>query len=375
MTIRTAPPLPPFRAEQIGSLLRPPRLIEAIRRRQAGTIAADELAAIQNEAIDEVIRMQEDIGLQCVTDGEFRRVVYYSYFYVDGLGGIDFEEEGEQAWRYRDRAGRTIGASLPVVRKRLRWTRPINVADFEYVRARTRREPKVTLPGPNALHFFGGREHISREAYPRIEAFFDDVIDALKREIRALAAAGCRYIQIDETALAKFGDPHIRDTLAARGDSWQELMALYIGNLNRVVAGAPPGMTIGVHLCRGNRQGYWQAEGGYDLVADSLFNRLAVDNFFMEYDSPRAGDFGPLRFLPKGKRVVLGLVSTKSPELESADALKRRIEEAAGHVDLDRLALSPQCGFASDFVGNPLTVEQQIAKLRRVVEVAGAVWG
>lgn len=369
------PATPPFRAEQIGSLLRPEELKAAMQRRQKGEIAPAELAAIQNRAIDEAIRMQEDLGLQCITDGEFRRVVYFSYFYVEGLGGIRYEEEGEQGWKYRDRQGHEIGSSLPVVTRRLQWRKPINVDDFRYLAARTSRTPKLTLPGPNALHFFGGRKNISRYAYPDLEAFFDDVVEALRREIRALAEAGCRYLQIDETALAKFGDPAIRETLAARGDSWEALLPLYIRNLNRVVADAPRGLTIGVHMCRGNRQGHWQAEGGYDLVAERMFNELAIDHFFMEYDSPRAGDFSALRFVPKGKRVVLGLVSTKLPHLESMDALKKRIDEAARYVDLERLAVSPQCGFASDVVGNPLTLEQQKAKLARVVELAHQVWG
>jgi 5-methyltetrahydropteroyltriglutamate--homocysteine methyltransferase len=365
----------PFRAELIGSLLRPEPVKVAMARHRAGQLSAQTLREIQDRAIDQAIALQEDLGFRCVTDGEFRRQVYFSYFYVEGLGGIEYAEEGESAWTYRNREGHRMGSSLPVVRRRLAWQRPVNLDDYLYLRAHCRVTPKITLPGPNALHFFAGRHNIDRAAYPDLEVFFDDVVEALRREILVLAEAGCSCIQIDETALAKFADPDIREALRARGDDWEVLLGRYIGNLNRVVAGLPAGLQVGVHMCRGNRQGHWQAEGGYDAVAERLFSELAVERFFLEYDSPRAGDFSPLRFVPRGKRVVLGLVSTKTPVLESRADLLGRIEAAARVVDLDRLAVSPQCGFASDVAGNPLSEDEQRAKLALVADLAREVWG
>jgi 5-methyltetrahydropteroyltriglutamate--homocysteine methyltransferase len=248
------------------------------------------------------------------------------------------------------------------------------VSDFKFIAGNTRLIPKITIPGPCALHFRGGDAAVLATAYTDLDQFWDDTVQAFGRELKALAEAGCRYVQIDETAFAKFGDPAVQATLTARGDDWRKLIDTYIAVTNRVLRGVD-GISVGMHLCRGNRGGHWHAEGSYEEVADKLFNALEIQFFFLEYDTPRAGDFSPLRFVPKGKSVVLGLVSTKTPVLEDKAALARRIEEASRYVELDRLALSPQCGFASSEEGNPIPLEAQEAKLRRVVEVARAVWG
>jgi len=364
--------VPPFRAEQIGSLLRPPELVQAVADVQAGKRPAAELARIENDAIDAVIAAQEDIGLQCITDGEYRRTVYLSYFFERGTDGVKYGKGG--GLKFRNRDGAEIDAGIPIVDGKLNWTGPVHVRDFLYTKERTAFTPKITLPGPSNLHFYAGRKNISEEAYPDLSVFWDDMVDLLRKEIEALAAAGCRYVQLDETVFAKFGDPSVQKYLEARGTPWRELLELYIDAVNRVVSNPPAGMRIGMHMCRGNARGYWQAEGGYDAVAEKLFNSCAADIFFLEYDTPRAGDFQPLRFVPKGKFVVLGLVSTKTGALESVEDLRRRIDEAAKFIDLDQLCLSPQCGFASDYRGNNITAEQQFAKLRRVVEVARMTW-
>jgi len=262
-----------------------------------------------------------------------------------------------------------------VVRSKLKWTAPIHVADFEFLRARTRAVPKLTIPGPCAVHFRGGDAAVTEHAYRDVDEFWDDTVAAFRQELAALAAAGCRYVQIDETAFAKFGDPEVQASLQARGDDWSDLLDTYIAVTNRVLHERPPTLTIGMHLCRGNRGGHWHAEGSYDAVADRLFNRLAVAFFLLEYDSPRAGDFAPLRLVPPDKAVVLGLISTKTSTLEDKDQVKRRIEEAGRFVPVDRLAVSPQCGFASSEQGNPITPDAQLAKLALTVELAEEVWG
>jgi 5-methyltetrahydropteroyltriglutamate--homocysteine methyltransferase len=265
------------------------------------------------------------------------------------------------------------------ITKRVRWQGPVHVRDFEYVKPRTKRLYKATLVGPCRVHWQAGRNNISRDVYPDIELFWDDLVEATRNEIRALAEAGCRSVQIDDTTLAMFGDQATRDQLAARGEDWKLLIPKYIEVLNRVAADPPEGMTIALHMCRGNSMhhpaGHVRAAGGYDDVAERMFNELDINIFFLEYDSPRAGDFTPLRHLPRHKSVVLGLVSTKTPDVESLDGLQRRIDEAATHCDLSQLAISPQCGFSSGFRGHPLTHEQQRAKLARVVETARKVWG
>jgi 5-methyltetrahydropteroyltriglutamate--homocysteine methyltransferase len=262
-----------------------------------------------------------------------------------------------------------------VAARRVRWTRPINAADAIFLKTHSDRWPKLTIPGPCALHFRGGDAAVTASAYRDVDQFWSDTVDAFVSELHALAAAGCRYVQIDETAFAKFGDPQVQAALAARGDHWSALIDKYIAVTNQILAAAPKQMHIGMHLCRGNRGGHWHAEGSYEEVAERLFNALAIQFYYLEYDSPRAGSFTPLRFVPKHKSVVLGLVSTKVPELEDKTVLKRGLGEATKFVALDRLAVSPQCGFASLDTGNPLTDEAQIRKLELVCELARDIWG
>lgn len=361
---------PPFRAEHIGSLLRPPWLIDLRRRHQEGAVGRAELAAAEDRAIEDAIALQERVGIALATDGEFRRRSYHSYFY-GRLGDItpDALVEADEG------RGRRAAQPTAVVNSKVKWTRPIHVDDFVFLRTRTRATPKITIPGPCAVHFRGGDEAVTAHAYADVDEFWRDTIAAFQQELNALAAAGCTYVQIDETAFAKFGDPDVQAALAARGDDWSSLIDTYIDVTNRVLRGVPATLSIGMHLCRGNRGGLWHAEGSYEAVADRLFNRLAIGFFLLEYDSPRSGDFTPLRLVPNDKSIVLGLVSTKSPELEDKDELKRRIDVASRHVDIGRLAVSPQCGFASVDVGNPVTPDAQEAKLRLVVELAREVWG
>jgi 5-methyltetrahydropteroyltriglutamate--homocysteine methyltransferase len=362
--------VPPFRAEHIGSLLRPAPLLESRRQHAAGEIGEQDLHAAEDRAIAEAIDLQARVGLGLATDGEFRRRSYHSYFYRQ-LGDITPDAVGGEAAGHGGRGAQPTAA----IKSRLTWTRPIHVDDFERLRALTRAVPKITIPGPCAVHFRGGDAAVTAHAYGDVAAFWDDTVAAFRAELLALADAGCSYVQIDETAFAKFGDPDVQGALAARGDDWSRLIDTYIDVTNRVLAGLPASLHIGIHLCRGNRGGTWHAEGGYDAVAERLFNRLAIRFFLLEYDSPRAGDFAPLRHVPKDKRIVLGLVSTKTSALEDKDALKRRLDAASRFVDLDRLSVSPQCGFASVAEGNPITPQAQEAKLRLIVELAQEMWG
>jgi 5-methyltetrahydropteroyltriglutamate--homocysteine methyltransferase len=370
-----APHDPPFRAEQVGSFLRPPDLLAAREAHAEGRIDAAALRAREDAAIRDVVRLQESLGLEVVTDGEFRRGTYSDNFTTSGIEGVTAEFSGEGAWAYSDRHGHKTAARVPTVHSRLRWTRSENAENFRFLKGLTAKLPKMTLPGPAYLHYRAGREHISRTAYPDLDAFWSDLVECYRREFAALAKAGCAYVQLDETSLAKLGDPKIQKGLAERGDDWRTLVEVYTDVINQVVRAAPASIRLGIHLCRGNNQGHWQAEAGYDAIAEALFRKLAIEVFFLEYDSPRAGTFEPLAAVPDGKVVVLGLVSTKTPELEPADLLKARIREASRYVPLDRLCLSPQCGFASSFEGNPITPADQSAKIRRVVEVAREVWG
>ena len=361
---------PPFRAEHIGSLLRPRGLLARRQQFERGVIDRTQLHAAEEEAIAQAVALQAKVGLGLATDGEFRRRSYHSYFYRQ-LGDIIPDAVGGEA------AGAAGRGAQPTARvnSKLKWTQPIHVEDFKRLRALTRATPKLTIPGPCAVHFRGGDAAVTATAYGDVDEFWDDTVAAFRAELKALAEAGCTYVQIDETAFAKFGDPDVRDALAARGDDWSRLIDTYIDVTNRVLAGLPGSLHVGMHLCRGNRGGTWHAEGGYDAVAERLFNRLAIPFYLLEYDSPRAGDFAPLRHLPKDKRVVLGLVSTKTVALEDKEALKRRLEAASRFVDLDRLSVSPQCGFASVAEGNPITLQAQEAKLRLIVALAHEVWG
>jgi len=365
---------PPFRAEHIGSLLRPTALLEQRTRFARGEISQTDLIATEDAAISDALALQERIGLRFATDGEFRRRSYHSFFYQQ-LGDLSIDTvAGMDARGAPDDGGRGV-QPVALIKSRVRWTHPINVADFNFLKSRTKLLPKITIPGPCALHFRGGDAAVLAFAYRDIGQFWDDTIEAFNKELTALAGAGCRYVQIDETAFAKFGDPDVQAALAARGDDWSNLIDTYIAVTNRVLRAAPKTLHIGMHLCRGNRGGHWHAEGSYEDVAERLFNALEIPFYFLEFDSPRAGTFTPLRFVPKHKSVVLGLISSKTPVLEDKVALRARLDEASRHVSLDRLAVSPQCGFASVDTGNPVTPEAQEAKLRLVIELARDVWG
>jgi len=371
-----APHDPPFRADHVGSFLRPPQLLSARADREAGKMSVAELGAVEDAAIREVVKFQESLGLQSITDGEYRRSVFYMGFY-GGLGGVSatYDTSGQE-WAFVDRQGHRLPLIIPTVERRLKWKAPIHAAEFEFLRSLTTRTPKMTIPSPTILHLRSGREHISRKAYPDLDLFWEDVIDAFRKELAALYRAGCRYVQIDETTLASLSDTSSWAYLARRGDDGRKLLLeTYPAIMNAAFAGRPSELHLAMHICRGNNQSHWSAEGGYDLVADTLFNKIAVDSYFLEYDTPRAGTFEPLRLVPKHKTVVLGLVSSKFPELEPAELLKMRIDEAAKYIDLDQLSLSPQCGFASTAPGNKVTVDDEAAKLRLCVEVARDIWG
>ncbi|MFI4867977.1 MAG: 5-methyltetrahydropteroyltriglutamate--homocysteine S-methyltransferase [Steroidobacterales bacterium] len=364
---------PPFRADHVGSFLRPKYLLEARAAAQRGALSAAELRAVEDRAIREIVKFQQDVGLRGITDGEFRR----TFFHVDFLTQLDgVVEKGGLAVKFHKADG-DIDYAPPVmlVTGKVRHSRPIQRRDFEFLQSVTHRTPKVTIPSPTMLHFRGGRGAISEQAYPQLEAFYADVAAAFADEIRDLAAAGCTYLQLDDTNLAYLCDASQREAARARGHDPDELPLRYARLINASIAGRPPGMTICVHLCRGNFRSSWAAEGGYEPVARVLFNELAVDGYFLEYDDARSGDFAPLRHVPKGKKVVLGLVTTKLNRLETSDELKRRIDEAARFVPLEQLCLSPQCGFSSTVHGNDVAVEMQARKLQLVVETARAVWG
>jgi len=361
----------PFRADHVGSFLRPKYLLEARERFRLKEITAAELRAVEDRAITDIVRFQEDVGLQSITDGEFRRT-YFHIDFLEQLGGV--KTDIPMLVKKPDGSEELAPPVMRVIDK-VRHVKDIQRADFEYLKSQTRRTPKVTIPSPTMLHFRGGRAGISREHYPDLEPFYQDVANAYGDELRSLAAAGATYVQMDDTNLAYLCDDKMREAARQRGDDPDELPHRYAGFINRVVAQKPAGMTLAVHLCRGNFKSTWAAQGGYEPVAQALLSEMDVDAYFLEYDDARSGDFKPLRFLPKGKTVVLGLVTTKLGELESKDDLKRRIDEAAQYVPLDQLCLSPQCGFSSTVHGNDIAVEAQRAKLRLVVETANEVWG
>jgi 5-methyltetrahydropteroyltriglutamate--homocysteine methyltransferase len=364
---------PPFRADQVGSLLRARSVLEARERRARGEISAEQLREVEDAAIRDVVRKQEEVGLQGITDGEFRRA-YFHIDFLEHLKGVVVS--GGMPVKFRSAAGeREFSPPRMEVTGRLERTRPIAVDDFRFLRNAVSRTPKQCIPSPTMLHFRGGRAAISREVYPDIEEFFADLARAYREEIATLAAAGCTYLQLDDTNLAYLCDPAMRERTRAIGEDPDELPRLYARIINDAIASRPPEMTVCIHLCRGNYRSSWAAEGGYEPVAEVLFTQLDVDGYFLEYDDERSGDFAPLRFVPEGKMVVLGLVTSKTPPLEAKDELRRRIEEAASYVSLEHLALSPQCGFSSTVEGNEMTEEQQFAKLRLVVETAHEVWG
>ena len=367
-------PKPPFRADHVGSFLRPRALIEARDAYRAGTIDAATLREAEDAAIRDVVRFQEDLGLQGITDGEFRR----TYFHTDFLLQLDgVEEAGGTQVKFHQHGGKALEYAPPVMKitGRVAHARDIQRADYEFLASCTTRTPKVTIPSPTMLHFRGGRDAIDVATYPDLEDFYADLAAAYRAEIASLADAGCRYLQLDDTNLAYLCDTTQRENARKRGMDPDELPRLYARLINESIRDRPDDMVVCVHLCRGNFRSSWAAEGGYEPVAEVLFNELAIDGYFLEYDDPRSGDFAPLRHLPKGKTVVLGLVTTKLGELESADDVKRRIDDAARFAPLDQLALSPQCGFSSTVHGNDIEVGQQAAKLRLVLDVARDVWG
>jgi 5-methyltetrahydropteroyltriglutamate--homocysteine methyltransferase len=372
----SAPHNPPFRADHVGSFLRPPHLLSTRADHEAGKISAMQLRAIEDDAIRAVVKFQESLGLESITDGEYRRAVFYMGFY-GGLGGVSatYDTSGQE-WAFVDRQGHRLPLIIPKVDTRLKWRAPIHAGEFKFLRSLTSRTPKMTIPSPTILHLRSGRENISREAYPDLDLFWADVVDSFHQELTALYEAGCRYVQIDETTLASLSDTASWAYLERRGDDGRKLLLeTYPEIMNAAFAGRPAGLHLAMHVCRGNNQSHWSAEGGYDLVADTLFNKINVDSYFLEYDTPRAGTFEPLRLVPKHKTVVLGLVSSKFPELEPKELLKQRIDEAAKYIGLDQLSISPQCGFASTAPGNKVTVEDEAAKIRLCVEIASEVWG
>jgi 5-methyltetrahydropteroyltriglutamate--homocysteine methyltransferase len=356
----------PFRADHVGSLLRPESLLDARRRFKGGEVTAGELRKHEDEAIARVVAFQENIGLKGITDGEYRRESFHGDF-IGKLGGVEFKLMET----------RTVAAApfVAVVSEKL--TRPsagIEVENFKYLQSLTRATAKQTMPSPTMTHFRGGREAIDKAAYPDLAEFFADLARVYREELAGLAGAGCRYVQFDDTNLAYLCDENMRKLAAGRGEDVERLPHDYAALINDSIRGRPEDMAVCVHLCRGNARSRWFAQGGYEPVAETIFNEIDVDGFFLEYDDERSGDFSPLRFVPKGKRIVLGLVTSKTGQLEDKEALKRRVHEAARYVDYDQLCLSPQCGFASAVEGNLLSEDDEKRKLELIVELAEELW-
>ena len=363
---------PPFRADHVGSLLRTPTLKDNRLRWKRGDISAETLRAIENREIAETVKRLEATGMQSITDGEFRR----DYFHLDFLqqlegvtvtGGIDANPNAKVA---------EDGFTPPKlsVTGKLKHVRNIQVDDFNFLKSVTTQTPKVSIPSPTMVHFRGGRQSIAIDAYPDLDEFFVDLAICYRAEINALYAAGCRYIQLDDTNLAYLCDPKMREAAKARGEDPNELPRTYAALINAVIDNRPDDLTVGIHLCRGNYRSTWFAEGGYEPVAEVLFNSINVDAYFLEYDDERSGDFAPLRFVPKDKMVVLGIMSSKLAVLESVNALTKRIKEAAQYMPLENMCVSPQCGFSSTHHGNALTHLQQWKKFERLVKTAEMVW-
>jgi 5-methyltetrahydropteroyltriglutamate--homocysteine methyltransferase len=362
---------PPFRVEHVGSFVRPENLLKAARARKAGQIGEGEFKQVQDQSIREIVAFQESIGLPSITDGEFRRRSWSAGF-IDAVEGFGLRDG---TLSFRDQT-RVIGiAASPYAKAPLRRKSRIAAGDFAFLKKVARKGmPKVTVAAPDVMHYFLGPKAF--DAYPDREAFFADLAGIYRDEIKDLAAEGCTYLQLDDTALPCNCDAHAREDVKARGEEPDELTERYTSLFNSCIREKPEGMHVAVHLCRGNLKGAWMAEGGYEPIADALFNRLNADTYCLEYDTERAGDFSPLRFVPKGKRVILGLVSTKTPQLESKEALKRKIQEAARHVPLEQLGIGPQCGFSSGGGGGQaVTQDDTRRKLELVMEVARDVWG
>jgi 5-methyltetrahydropteroyltriglutamate--homocysteine methyltransferase len=361
---------PPFRADHVGSLLRPKALRDAFRGHADGKISPAAFHEIQDRQIREVVRLQEDAGLSVVTDGEFRRSSYWGRF-VERCQGFAIKPA---VFRFRDDHGHEVDFTATYAAARLARVRPLAADEFAFLSGVTKATPKITMPAPSTMHFYRCTDFADPFVYADAPAFFADLAAIYRAEIDDLAKAGCRYIQLDEVAVAMLCDPAIRDRVAAAGQDPDALVDLYIGAINACVSTAPKDMLIGVHMCRGNFRAHYLSEGGYESVAERFFANTRVTHFLLEYDTERAGDFKPLRFVPKDKGAVLGLVSTKTPALEPIDDLKRRANEAARYLELGRLGIGPQCGFASTAAGNPLTEDDERAKLRLVVDAAHAIW-
>jgi 5-methyltetrahydropteroyltriglutamate--homocysteine methyltransferase len=373
LTIRSQPP---FRAEHVGSLLRPASVAEARRKRQAGTLSAAELRAIEDAAIRDIVRMQEEVGLKSVTDGELRRTTWHMDFLYQ-LGGVS-KTKGNMAVRFHNEGGDIEWTpSALQISEKLHLDHPIFADDFAFLKsvAGPGSVPKITIPSPSMIHYRGGSSSIDPKVYPDMSQFWEDLAGAYAAQVAALSKLGCTYLQLDDTSLAYLNDPAQREHVKAMGGDADNQHLVYIDLINGALANKPDNMTVCTHLCRGNFRSSWVAAGGYDHVAEALFNKLNVNGFFLEYDDERSGGFEPLRFVPKDKYVVLGLITSKHAKLESKDEIKRRIDAAAKFVPLEQLCLSPQCGFASTEEGNALTADQQRAKLNLVVEVAREVWG
>jgi len=378
---------PPFRAEHVGSLLRPAKLLQARTeaegdqyRQVSGPLKFDQLTQLEDSAITDVVKLQESVGLDVVTDGEFRRRSWFQDFLLalsgTGIQWLDADKTISAALPFQnDTTVEKLPGHLVRVTGKLKRTKGIFTDHFAYLKSQTTKTPKISIPSPSMLHFWGGRAAIDSTIYPDLEEFWNDAVTAWVAEISALAALGCTYVQIDDVTFPLLCDPHGQDALKARGDDPHQIIDTYASVLNRIVAGTPKGVTLGMHMCRGNNRGKWMGSGGYEYVSEVVLRNVDIPNYFMEYDSDRAGDFSPLRHVPKGKHVILGLISSKTPVLESKDVVKRRIDEAAKVLPLDQLCLSPQCGFASNFMGNPVTVDDEKRKLGLVVEIAREVWG
>jgi 5-methyltetrahydropteroyltriglutamate--homocysteine methyltransferase len=364
---------PPFHVEHIGSFLRPDSLLDAARRVKAGTLDAEGLRAVIDEAIRMIVAFQEDVGLQSVTDGEFRRRGWSAGF-IDAVDGFGLRPG---TLGFRDENGEMGVAPSPFAEHKLKRKHAIVADDFRFLKSLvTKSVPKATIPSPDVMHFFLGPDAVEASVYPDIEGYWDDLTRIYREEVAELADAGCTYLQLDNTAMTCNCDERARTQVNERGENPDALTRKYAEVINRAIKDRPADMFVGMHLCRGNLKGAWMAEGGYEPIADTLFNATEVDEYLLEYDTPRAGDFEPLRFVPEGKAVILGLVSTKTPELESEDELKRRIAEAAKHVPLERLGISPQCGFSSGGGGGqPITQDDTRRKIELLQRVAADIWG
>ena len=366
---------PPFRADHVGSLLRPAELLQAREEFAQSRISAEDLRAKEDGAIREAVGMQEEIGLQSATDGEFRRTSWHMDF-IYQLDGVDPTDEQIEVAFHNEEGDVEFTTAALSVHDRIGLSKTIFGDAFETLRSMTTTAmPKLTIPSPSMVHSRGGQAAIDEDVYPDIEEFWSDLVAAYKEQVRRLGELGCTYLQFDDTSLAYLNDPKQREYIASIGGDREHQHEVYIRHINEALADRPDGMSVTTHMCRGNFRSSWAAEGSYEFVAEALFNELGVDGFFMEYDDKRSGGFKPLRFVPKGKQVVLGLVTTKRSELESKDELKRRVEEASRYVPLEQLCLSPQCGFSSTVEGNLVTHDDQVAKLRLIVETAEEIWG